>query len=248
LPSDAVDEPELTRAFRIKTRIGFHDTRFDFDENQLQGQVDFGLKSVNTHWLNPYIRWQMPRRSSYFAGAFTSTLGTIFHFRPSSQPYWLRYQGELTLGSSQPSETPIRPDLGLVHNWTFGWRNLRLGLVDRWDLTNEFSRSQAVSVSISEKQVEGFLQADINAKGVLAGLDLFGSFEARPDLKVYTSIEKNLESNKKELNLAVGVDYAHASGLGAKLGYFHQDRLAVALSFTLNKTFSGSFLFDVGCN
>ena len=189
----------------------------------------------------------MPRRSSYFSGAFASTLGALFHFRPASQPYWLRYQGELTLGSSQPSETPVRPDLGMVHSWTLGWRNMRLGLLDHWDLSNDFSRSQQLSVSISEKQFEGFLQADISPRGALAGVEVFSSFEARRDVKVYTSIAKELASKEKELNLAVGVDFAHASGLGAKLGYFHQDRLALALSFTLNKTFSGSFLFDVDC-
>jgi hypothetical protein len=50
----------------------------------------------------------------------------------------------------------------------------------------------------------------------------------------------------KELNPAVGVDLVLSSQNGAKLAYFHQDRFAAALNFTLNKTFSGSFLFDVG--
>ena len=241
-----MDELELTKAFRVETRLGYHDARFSFDESQLQGQVDFGLKAVNAHWLNPYLRWQMPRRSSCFSGAFSPTLGALFHFRPSSQPFWLRYQGELTLGSSQPSATPVRPTLGMAHSWTLGWRRLRLGLVENWDLTGEFSRSQQLSASIAEKQFEGFLQADLNERGAVAGVELIGSFEATRDLKLFTKLSKELESKEKELNLAVGVDFAHASGFGAKLAYFHQDRFAAALNFTLNKTFSGSFLFDVG--
>jgi hypothetical protein len=242
-----VDEPELSRAFRVKTRIGFHDTRFDFDENEVHGQVDFGLKSVNTHWLNPYFRWQMPKRSSDFSGVFTSTLGALFHFRPAAQPYWLRYQGELTLGPSPRSETPVRPELTMVHSLTLGWRHLHLGLLEHWDLTSQFSRSQQLSVSIREKQFEGFLQGDLNERGSLTSLELFGAYQARPDLKLITRIDKQLASEEKELNLAVGVDYAHSSGFGAKVAYFHQDRVATALNFTLNKTFSGSFLFDVSC-
>jgi hypothetical protein len=241
------DDPDLNRAFKIRTKLGFYDANFDFDETNIDARIDLGLKSVNTHWLNPYIRWQMPPRSSYFTGAFAPTLGAIFHFRPSSQQFWLRYQGELRLGGSQPSEPPVRPTLQLTHSWTHGWRNLRLGLLECWDLTNEFSRTQQLSASIEEKHFQGFAQADLGQNGELTNLELIGSFQPKKDARLYTRINKELVSKNKELDLAVGADYVLSKGFGAKVVYFQNDKFAATLNFTLNKTFSGSFLFDVGC-
>jgi predicted porin len=80
------------------------------------------------------------------------------------------------------------------------------------------------------------------------GLTLGGKYQFCRRLGLYARANKSLTELKELPQVYLGVDYEHCKGFGVKAALDVSSRtLSENVNFTLNKTFSGSFLFDVGC-
>jgi hypothetical protein len=238
---------------------------FKVRPKEVSAQFDFGLRPLSRNWFNPYVVFRLPRVGGLCKSAGSVGLGGVFHF-----DNWFnrraRHQFELGLGFGAPAET--KNDITLRQNLSIWHRNFVFGLYESWNFTNGFSAETKLSGALHQGPARAYAQIDLNDKFRLANLAFGASYKVRPDLKFFIQTQKpisyptvgkegKVETPKEtkdivkanflaNVDLGAGVEYTHSSGLGLKLGYFHDKKVASVLSFNLNKSFSGSLLFDVG--
>lgn len=235
---------------------------FKVRAKEVSAQFDFGLRPLSRNWFNPYVVFRLPRAAGVCKSAGSVGLGGVFHF-----DNWFnrraRHQFELGLGFGSETKNEVL----LRQNLSVWYKNFIVGLYAGWNFTNGFSTETKLSGAFSEGPARAYAQIDLNDSFRLANLAFGASYKVRPDFKVFVQTQKPITAfNKTEktektdkpaekevkgnflsnVDLGAGVEYTHSSGLGVKLGYFHDKKVASVLSFNLNKYFSGSLLFDVG--
>lgn len=214
------------------------------NSKELHAHVDLGTKSVGTHWFNPYLVFKTPRSTSGGNWLQSGTFGALFHYNPLPLAYWVRYHSDLTLTPALDGQKNTdRPEIQIRQNFLTGWNRFLFGIHETWTFRHGFKRTARFSAAVTDPKFNAFLELDVKDPLDFVTVTGGGWYQVVPEAKVYGQISKNLP--KKQWDLGAGVDLAHSSGVGVKLGYFHNQKIASAFSFKLNKYFSGSLLFDV---
>lgn len=245
---------KITEDLEIQANIGYGvSDLFKIRPKEVSAQFDFGLRPLSRNWFNPYVVFRLPREGGVCKTTGTVGLGGVFHF-----DNWFnrraRHQFELGLGFG--AAEGLKNDILLRQNISVWYRNFIVGLYLGWNFTNGFKAETKLSTAYSEGPVRAYAQVDVNDNVKFSNLGFGLSYKVRPDFKVFVQTQKPLgvkpttTADAKYIgsivDLGAGVEYSHPSGLGLKLGYFHDKKIATALSFNLNRYFSASLLFDVG--
>lgn len=240
---------KFSEEVEILTKLGGNACRFKVNSKEIEGHVDLGIQSVGEHSLNPYFVFRAPR-STGSLGCFNSgTVGTVFHYTPQALSYWARYHGDLTVTPAiDGGGASDRPEIQIRENFVVGWRNFLFGASENWTFRNGFNRTGKLSVAINQQkystpEYNAFLELDLKDPLDLTTVTAGGWYQACREAKIYAQYSLNLP--KKQWELGAGVDVSLRAGVGAKLGYFHNQKISSALSFKLNRYFTGSLLFDV---
>ena len=232
----------------LQTKFGQYDTSFKVKPTEIIAQFDLGPRSVESNWFNPYFGFKTPRSS--FGGRWLSSLslGGIFHYSPPSRPgSYFRYILDFSVNPNKGESH--RAGVEIKHNISYSWLNFVFAATDNWKMeagNTELNRRGKVSFAYIEKQFDGYVQADTKGKADLIGLTVGGSYKLNQDLRLYSQISQVISSKPEKIDIGVGVDFSQPlRGIGVKLGYFHEKKIATVLTFGLNKYFTGSILFDV---
>ena len=220
---------------------------------ELSAQFDFGFRPVAGNWFNPFVVFRLPRTGGIARTAGTFGVGGVFHF-DSFFNRRARYQVELGLGfgaEGGKNETVLR------QNFSLWYKNFILGLYESWNFTQGFSHESKLSAGYSEGPARAYAQLDLTNDFRVSNLGFGASYKVRPDVKLFLQTQQVLGVTQKDgktstpfnfagVDIGTGVELTHApSGVGVKLGYFHEKKIATVLSFGLNRYFTGSILFDV---
>ena len=226
---------------------------FKVRPKEVSAQFDFGLRPLSKNWFNPYVVFRLPRDGGVCKTTGTFGLGGVFHF-----DNWFsrraRHQFELGLGFGAAEGT--KNDILLRQNFSLWYNNFIAGLYLGWNFTHGFKTDTKLAAAYSEGPARAYAQVDINDKFRFSNIGFGVSYKVRPDIKLFLQTQTPLgvkstttaegASIAKIVDVGAGVEYQPIAGLGLKLGYFHDKKIATALSFNLNRYFSASLLFDVG--
>jgi hypothetical protein len=240
----------ITEDVEIQTNIDYGiQGLFKIRPKEVSAQFDLGMKPIAGNWFNPYVVFRLPRVGGVLKTTGSVGLGGVFHFDKYLNRR-VKHQAELNLGFGQE----VRNEVFLRQNLSTWYRNFVFGWYESWNLTNGFSRESKVSASFKDGSVRAYGQIELDNKLRLTSTGFGASYQINQDVKIFAQTAKPWNFDHKPLeidqirimDLGAGVDINHsATGVGVKLGYFHQKKIASVLSFKLNKYFSGSLLFDV---
>ncbi len=241
----------VTEDIEIQARV-YDDiqTLFKIRPKELSAQFDFGFRPVAGNWFNPFVVFRLPRSGGLTRAAGTFGVGGVFHFDQFFNRR-AKYQVELGLGFGE--ETGKQQVL-LRQNVSLWYNKFILGLYESWNFTNGFSTESRLSAGYNDGPIRSYAQMDLGSDFRLSNLGFGASYQVRPDIKVFVQTQQPLKTRDGEkpafsfrgVDIGAGAEYTHRpTGLGVKLGYFHEKKIASVLSFGLNRYFTGSLLFDV---
>jgi hypothetical protein len=218
---------------------------FKIKQKELSGHFDLGFHQVATSWINPFLRVAIPRAAP-INGASTTTLGLIFyHTQPKSLS--LRSHFELDIQQTQDEAKKNTSRFDMTMNLSLRYRNFILALHEKWGMTDHFTSVSRISLAGSQDKLQGFAEAQVTGLRDFTGLTFGGKYQFCKKLGLYARANKSLTELKALPQVHLGVDYEHCKGFGLRTAVdVSAQTLSENVNFTLNKTFSGSFLFDVG--
>ena len=231
----------------LQTKFGQYDTSFKVKPTEIIAQFDLGPRSVESNWFNPYFGFKIPKSTSGNCWLKSATLGGIFHYAPSPLTYWIKYMTDLTV---TPSSDPLkRSAVEIRQNFATFYKNYVFSVLETWALASGpqgTSRSAKLSLGYVDPKYDGYVQTDVKDSFCVSQITVGGSYKLNQDLRLYSQISQVISSKPEKIDIGVGVDFSQPlRGIGVKLGYFHEKKIATVLTFGLNRYFTGSILFDV---
>ena len=237
---------DINEELEIQSTINEKDGLFKVKQKEVSGHFDLGFHQVATSWINPFFKVAIPRAAPLNASS-TTTLGLIFyHTQPKD--FSLKSQFELDIQQTQDEAKKSASRFDLTTNLVLRYRNFILALHEKWGLTDSFTRASRVSLAGSHDKLQGFAEAQVTGLHNFTGLTFGGRYQFCKKLGLYAKANKSLTELKELPQVHLGVDYEHCKGFGLRTAVdVSAQTLSENINFTLNKTFSGSFLFDVDC-
>ncbi len=237
---------DINEELEVQSTINEKDGLFKIKQKEVWGHFDLGFHQVATSWINPFLKVSIPRAAP-INGASTTTLGLIFYHN-QSKDLSLKTHFELDIQQSLDEAKKNTSKFDLTTNLALRYRSFILALHEKWGLTNHFTSNSRVSLAASHDKLQGFAEAQITGLHNFTGLTFGGKYQFCNKLGLYAKANKSLTELKELPQVHLGVDYEHCKGFGLRTALdVSAQTLSENINFTLNKTFSGSFLFDVSC-
>ena len=238
------DKILFSEEIELLTRLAGNETQLKVNSKEISAHFDLGTKSVGKHWFNPYLSFKTPRITSEGGWLQSVTFGSVFHVNPQSLQFWARHHSDLTLTPSLDGhKNADRPEIQIRQNFTIGWKQYLFGITENWSFRRGFNRSAKLSAAVVDPKYNAFLELDVRDPLDFVSITTGGWYQVHKNTKLYGQVSENL--TQKKWNFTAGIDHSLSTGLGIKVGYLHQEKLASVLSFKFNKYFSGSLLLDV---
>lgn len=248
---DPTDKANVKVTEEIEIQANIHASTsalFKVKAKELTAHVDLGNTPVSGFWFNPSLGLKLPRTGGSVKSSGIFSLGGVFHYDTAIRR---RFRHRIELGLGFGSTAPQKNDLSVINNLSFWYDNFIFSVYNNLNLNNTQAGETKLSAVYSDRLARAYVQAEVAGPFRFAGFGLGASYKVRPDVTLFVQTQQPLGKDAtpfsfQKLDLGVGAGYTHApTGLGVKLAYFHEKKIATAWTYNLNRYFTGSLLLDV---